>query len=120
MKVLGFDIDEASGRSACGTVCVLTPSHRNSSYQVHVYMGPVKVQGFGATMSLAEGRASIEVAKVAEESAKLVAMCPPWPDDFPLCESCQEQESELDMMWCKGCIQKMSIGCWVSPPSETP
>lgn len=116
MRVLGFDIDETSLRSACGTVrvCKVDSSAWSTKYSwyyhVHVKIGSVRVEGRGETLALAEGRASIEVAKVAEASAKLVAMCPPWPDDFPLCETCQEREAEPDVMWCAGCVQKMREG----------
>lgn len=120
MKVLGFDIDETTGRSACGTVRVCMPRGvTRTGYHVHVTVGPVSLQGDGNTLALAEGRASIEIATVAEASAKLVAMCPPWPDDFPLCDYCQKQEAEPDMMWCTDCIQRRSVGgYWVSSPSE--
>lgn len=109
MNVLGFDIDETTGRSACRTVRVCTPeAHWRTGYHVHVKISHlVSVEGRGDTLALAEGRASIKVAIVAEASAKLVAMCPDWPDGFPLCDTCQERECEPGMMWCADCIRKM-------------
>lgn len=83
MKILGFDIDETTGRSACGTVRVCMPRGvTRTGYHVHVTVGPLSLQGDGNTLALAEGRASIEIATVAEASAKLVKGWGCSPNDY--------------------------------------